>query len=63
MVVMSAGEAAVTPREVEVLAAAGSHLTNAQIASRLHPSERTVESNVVADAQRLFTEMDCAPPA
>jgi predicted ATPase/class 3 adenylate cyclase/DNA-binding CsgD family transcriptional regulator len=36
----------VTRREAEVLSALGEHLTNAQIASRLYVSERTVESHV-----------------
>ncbi|HEX2132196.1 MAG TPA: LuxR C-terminal-related transcriptional regulator [Actinophytocola sp.] len=38
----------VSARETEVLAAVGEHLTNAQIASRLHISARTVESHVSA---------------
>ncbi|MDF5759206.1 LuxR C-terminal-related transcriptional regulator [Spongiactinospora sp. TRM90649] len=36
----------VSEREAEVLAAIGAHLSNAQIASRLHISVRTVESHV-----------------
>ena len=44
---------AVTPREAEVLAAVGSHLTNAQIASRLHLSRRTVESHVASLLRKL----------
>ncbi|MFI5593088.1 ATP-binding protein [Amycolatopsis sp. NPDC051758] len=38
----------VSAREAEVLAAVGEHLTNAQIAARLHISARTVESHVSA---------------
>jgi predicted ATPase/DNA-binding CsgD family transcriptional regulator len=38
--------AAVSEREAEVLEAIGAHLSNAQIASRLHISVRTVESHV-----------------
>jgi predicted ATPase/DNA-binding CsgD family transcriptional regulator len=40
------GSGRVSEREAEVLAALGSHLTNAQIANRLHISVRTVESHV-----------------
>lgn len=36
----------ISEREAEVLAAVGRHLTNTQIASRLHISVRTVESHV-----------------
>jgi DNA-binding CsgD family transcriptional regulator len=36
----------VSDREAEVLAALGAHLTNAQIAGRLHLSVRTVEGHV-----------------
>ncbi|MFC4855988.1 ATP-binding protein [Actinophytocola glycyrrhizae] len=38
----------ISAREAEVLAAVGEHLTNAQIAGRLHISARTVESHVSA---------------
>jgi len=38
----------ISAREAEVLAAVGQHLTNAQIAGRLHISARTVESHVSA---------------
>jgi predicted ATPase/DNA-binding CsgD family transcriptional regulator len=38
----------ISAREAEVLAAVGEHLTNAQIARRLHISARTVESHVSA---------------
>src|SRR3954471_15104260 len=38
--------AGVSEREAEVLAALGEHLSNAQIASRMHISIRTVESHV-----------------
>ena len=41
--VLAAGMSA---REAEVLDAVGAHLSNAQIASRLHISVRTVESHV-----------------
>jgi predicted ATPase/class 3 adenylate cyclase/DNA-binding CsgD family transcriptional regulator len=39
-------ERGVTRKEAEVLDALGEHLTNAEIASRLYVSERTVESHV-----------------
>jgi len=38
----------ISAREAEVLAAVGQHLTNAEIAGRLHISARTVESHVSA---------------
>jgi predicted ATPase/DNA-binding CsgD family transcriptional regulator len=38
----------ISAREAEVLTAVGEHLTNAQIAGRLHISARTVESHVSA---------------
>jgi predicted ATPase/DNA-binding CsgD family transcriptional regulator len=38
----------ISAREAEVLAAVGEHLTNAEIARRLHISARTVESHVSA---------------
>jgi predicted ATPase/DNA-binding CsgD family transcriptional regulator len=67
------GAAGVSSREAEVLAAVGEHLTNAQIARRLHLSVRTVESHVssllrkfgVADRQALATlapAFAAAPP-
>jgi predicted ATPase/DNA-binding CsgD family transcriptional regulator len=43
----------VTPREAEILAALGSHLTNGQIASRLHLSVRTVEAHVASLLRKL----------
>src|SRR5262245_13834867 len=49
---MGAGQG-VTPREAEVLAALGSHLTNAQIAGRLHLSVRTVDSHVASLLRKL----------
>ena len=42
----AAGTAAVSGREAEVLEAIGAHLSNAQIAGRMHISVRTVESHV-----------------
>ena len=49
---MAAGQV-ITPREAEVLAAVGSHLTNAQIANRLHLSVRTVDTHVSALLRKL----------
>jgi predicted ATPase/DNA-binding CsgD family transcriptional regulator len=43
----------ISPREAEVLAAVGEHLTNAQIANRLHISVRTVESHVSSLLRKL----------
>jgi predicted ATPase/DNA-binding CsgD family transcriptional regulator len=43
----------ISTREAEVLAAVGGHLSNAQIASRLHISVRTVESHVAALLRKL----------
>ena len=40
------GGAQISEREQEVLAGLAEHLTNAQIAQRLHISVRTVESHV-----------------
>ncbi len=40
-------------REAEVLAALGEHLSNAQIASRLHVSVRTVETHVSSLLRKL----------
>src|ERR1700754_3947556 len=47
----------VSEREAEVLAAIGAHLSNAQIAGRLHISMRTVESHV-ASLLRKFDAAD-----
>ena len=44
----AADTAAVSEREAEVLEAIGAHLSNAQIAGRMHISVRTVESHVSA---------------
>ena len=43
----------ISPREEEVLAALGEHLSNAQIAHRLHISVRTVESHVSSLLRKL----------
>jgi DNA-binding CsgD family transcriptional regulator len=43
---VSGGVTAMSAREAEVLSAVGEHLTNAEIAHRLHISIRTVESHV-----------------
>jgi len=43
----------ISPREEQVLAAVGEHLSNAQIAHRLHISVRTVESHVSALLRKL----------
>jgi predicted ATPase/DNA-binding CsgD family transcriptional regulator len=45
--------AGISPREVEVLEALGEHLSNREIAHRLHISERTVESHVASLLRRL----------
>ena len=45
--------ARVSEREAEVLAALGEHLSNAQIASRLHLSVRTVETHVSSLLRKL----------
>jgi predicted ATPase/DNA-binding CsgD family transcriptional regulator len=50
-VVVDAAE--ISSREAEVLAALGAHLSNAQIARRLHISVRTVESHVSALLRKL----------
>ncbi len=47
------GSARVSAREAEVLAAIGEHLSNAQIASRLHLSVRTVETHVSSLLRKL----------
>jgi DNA-binding NarL/FixJ family response regulator len=44
--VKAADTSGISEREAEVLEAVGSHLSNAQIAGRLHISVRTVESHV-----------------
>jgi predicted ATPase/DNA-binding CsgD family transcriptional regulator len=46
-------EAAVSPRESEVLAAVADHLTNSEIAARLFISVRTVESHVSSLLRKL----------
>src|SRR5262245_15502397 len=46
-------ESGVTAKEAEVLAALGEHLSNAEIASRLYISERTVESHVSSLLRKL----------
>ena len=46
-------EAGVSAREAEVLALVGEHLTNAEIASRLFISVRTVESHVSSLLRKL----------
>ena len=46
-------DAAVSPREAEVLAAVAEHLTNAEIAERLFISVRTVESHVSSLLRKL----------
>ena len=51
--VATVGTEAVSEREAEVLAALGDHLTNAEIAQRLHISVRTVESHVSALLRKL----------
>ena len=43
----------ISPREAEVLTAVGEHLSNAQIAHRLHISVRTVESHVSSLLRKL----------
>jgi len=46
----------ISPREAQVLAAVGEHLSNAQIAHRLHISVRTVESHVSSLLRKLGAE-------
>ncbi|HET9142037.1 ATP-binding protein [Actinophytocola sp.] len=48
--------AGVSEREAEVLAALGEHLSNAQIASRMHISVRTVESHVSSLLRKFQVE-------
>jgi len=48
-----AGAAPISDREAQILAALGAHLTNAQIATRLHLSVRTVESHVSSLLRKL----------
>lgn len=50
---MDAGVVEVSAREAEVLSALGEHLTNAEIASRLFISVRTVESHVSSLLRKL----------
>jgi predicted ATPase/DNA-binding CsgD family transcriptional regulator len=52
-VVTSVDIGAVSARESEVLVALGDHLTNAEIAQRLHISVRTVESHVSSLLRKL----------
>jgi predicted ATPase/DNA-binding CsgD family transcriptional regulator len=47
------GEDGISPREAEVLAGLGEHLTNAEIGQRLHISVRTVESHVSSLMRKL----------
>src|SRR5947209_20177699 len=51
--VTTLGAETVSEREAEVLAALADHLTNAQIAQRLHISVRTVESHVSSLLRKL----------
>src|SRR3982751_4855622 len=48
-----AGAAPISDREAQILADLGAHLTNAQIATRLHLSVRTVESHVSSLLRKL----------
>ena len=50
---VSQAVARVTEREAEILAALGEHLSNAQIARRLHLSVRTVETHVSSLLRKL----------
>jgi len=52
-VVVQTGSEAVSAREAEVLQACGDHLTNAEIAAKLHISVRTVESHVSSLLRKL----------
>src|SRR5579862_522765 len=51
--VTAVGVEAISSREAEVLDALGEHLTNAEIARRLHISVRTVESHVSSLLRKL----------
>jgi predicted ATPase/DNA-binding CsgD family transcriptional regulator len=53
---MAVGQETVSDREAEVLGALGEHLTNAEIAQRLHISIRTVESHVSSLLRKLGAE-------
>jgi DNA-binding CsgD family transcriptional regulator len=46
-------EVGISPREAEVFAAVGEHLTNAEIGARLFISVRTVESHVSSLLRKL----------
>lgn len=50
---LAAGDSPLSPREHEVLAAAGSHATAAEIAATLHLSEGTVRNYLSSSIQKL----------
>jgi FixJ family two-component response regulator len=57
-----AGVRVITGRQAEVLGAVGERLTNAEIATRLGVSERTVESHVSAPCDVRRTDRAAATP-